>query len=25
VSQPDYLQRTADLLYDCLLYVIRGH
>ena len=25
MSQPDYLQRTADLLYDCLLDVIRAH
>jgi len=25
VSPPDYLQRTADLLYDCLLDVIRAH
>ena len=25
MSQPDYLQRTADLLHDCLLDVIRAH
>ena len=25
MSPPDYLQRTADLLYDCLLDVIRAH